>query len=477
MAGRFGGGFTGGIRTFWSCNKSGAIPHFTQHLRSNPRHFNSLLFRGISYSIIGQSSNAVADLQEAERVGSGAEKLVARSQLLMLQEKYSEGVQALKEATEKYPSNGVGWFWYGMTLSNHKQGQDALKHAIDLDYSEAPECHYQLGRQYAKAGNHQKAIEAFRTSLEGNSYRTVCHISLGFSLLETGQTQAAKNCFMKALDLNPLLTEANLGLAQVYNKEGDLQQAKKHSDIWTQSQKSADQPTHQVSGRPEHSGSVSHTSDALASLRLEGGTLTQHGHTEILQEYHYPVCQSSESESDEIFQIGPFKRDSEEYNSFVAGTFLKTTPISEMKLYRRYGGNAAKDGQWWTIEPTMGRTDLAVPKHWGNDFSQIAEIRVPPGIYLFEGLSREQSVPFSHTRESLRRLEKAKAEAPPDKKPLFEPIFDLSNTPVGGGWQVFIPTPVVQLLIKANKAGDQKEWDVHISKAKEVQEQYLRGHA
>jgi tetratricopeptide (TPR) repeat protein len=465
MAGRFGSGFTGGIRTFWSCNKAGAIPHFSQHLSSNPRHFNSLLFRGISYSIINQSANAVADLQQAERVGSGSEKLVARSQLSFLQGKEAEGVKALKEATDKYPNDGIGWFWYGMMLSDHKQGQDALRRAIDLNYSEAPECHFQLGRQHAAAGDHQKAITAYRTSLEGNPYRTVCHISLGFSLLETGQTQDAKECFLKAVDLNPALTEANLGLAKVYNKEGDQMQAKKHSDIWTQSQKSPDEPTYQVSGSSEHSGSVDRASDALDALT--DGTLAKHGQSTVLQTYRFDPFRQS-------FENDPLKPDSNERNSFIASTFLKTTPLSEMKLYRRYGGGAAKEGQWWTIEPSMGRTDLAVRKDW-NDFSKVAEITVPSGIYLLEGLCREQpGSPFSHTKESLQRLEKAKAVAPSDKKPLFEPIFDLTDVPVGGGWQVLIPRPVVQLLIKASEAKSQREKDAHIREAKQVQEQCLQ---
>lgn len=467
MAGRFGGGFTGGIRTFWSCNKAGAIPHFSQHLSSNPHHFNSLLFRGLSYSIIGQSANATADLQQAERVGNGPEKLVARSQLSFLQGKQAEGVKELKEATDKYPNNGIGWFWYGMMLSDHQQGQDALKQAIDLNYSEAPECHFQLGRQQARAGNHQKAIEAYRTSIRGNPYRTVCHISLGFSLLETGQTQAAKECFQKALDLNPALTEANLGLAKVYNKEGDEVQAKRHSDIWTQSQRSTpDKPTYQASGRSEHSGSVDSASDALEALTLRDGTIAQHGQTKVLQAYRFdPFSQS--------FKNDPLKPGSNERNSFVASTFLKTTPMSPITIYRRYGGGAAKDGQWWTIEPTMGRTDLAVRKDW-NDFSKLAEIQVPPGIYLFEGLCREQpGPPFSHTKESLQRLEKAKAEASPDKKQFFEPIFDLTDVPVGGGWQILIPRPVVQLLVKASEAKNPRERDAYISEAKTVQEQCL----
>eukprot|EP00731_Ephydatia_muelleri_P018046 Em0011g86a len=54
---RFGTGFTGGINTFWSCNKAGAIPHFTEHIKSNPRHFDK----------------AVHDLQTAASVGSPCE--------------------------------------------------------------------------------------------------------------------------------------------------------------------------------------------------------------------------------------------------------------------------------------------------------------------------------------------------------------------------------------------------------------------
>jgi hypothetical protein len=108
------------------------------------------------------------------------------------------------------------------------------------------------------------------------------------------------------------------------------------------------------------------------------------------------------------FENDPLKPDSNERNSFIASTFLKTTPLSEMKLYRQYGGGAAKGGQRWTIEPSIGRTDLAVRKDW-NDFSDVAEITVPSGIYLFEGLCREQpGPPFRIQRIACSALKKPK---------------------------------------------------------------------
>lgn len=115
------------------------------------------------------------------------------------------------------------WFWYGMSVSHEQEQTRAFKRAIDLQYTHAPECHFQLGKKFAAAGNHQEAIRAYRTSLQGNPYRTVCHISLGFSLFHIGQIQEAKSCFEKAVDLNPVLNAANLGLANVYTKEGNKQ--------------------------------------------------------------------------------------------------------------------------------------------------------------------------------------------------------------------------------------------------------------
>ena len=243
---RFGTGFTGGINTFWSCNKAGAIPHFTEHINSNPRHFDSWMFRGISHSIIGEHDKAVHDLQTAASVGSPCEKLVADAKLLELQGKASQCLSTYKDAIQKYPSDGIGWFWTAMTLSECQERSELFKRAIGLNYMPY-ECHYQLGSQCLGNDNPledtqsqyndkcTKAIPDFNACLQGNPYRTVCHIELGFAHLQLNHVQEAKQCFEKAVDLNPVLTDSNAGLALIYEHEGNHLKAKLNWEIYRNS--------------------------------------------------------------------------------------------------------------------------------------------------------------------------------------------------------------------------------------------------
>ena len=244
--GRFGTGFTGGINTFWSCNKAGAIPHFTDHIKSNPRHFDSWLFRGISHSIIGEHGKAVHDFQNAESVGSPSEKLIAKANLLSLQGKTMQCLDVYKEAVQKYPSDGIGWFWAAMTFPELQDSSKLFMRAIELNYMPY-ECHYQLGRQCLESDNPledkqsqydakcTKAIPEFNACLQGNPYRTVCHIELGFAHLQLNHIQDAKKCFERAVELNPVLTDSNAGLALIYEHEGNDHKTKQNWTIFCNS--------------------------------------------------------------------------------------------------------------------------------------------------------------------------------------------------------------------------------------------------
>lgn len=464
-----GGGMRTGMATFWRCNKAGAIPHFTQHLKTNPGDFNCWLFRGISYSIIGQNQNAVSDLQQAARVGNECEKLVANS---FLQTNPADSFRMLKEATQKYPTDGTGWFWLaGSGNTPQAERIAARQKCIDLNYKYAHECHFHLGRMLASQGKHHEAIQRFQTSLGGNPDRTVCHIQLGFSLLKTGQIDKAKQHFEKATTLNPVLTDANLGLSKVYEQQGNHQEAHKHLRIWQASQDTRGQSTASgppssnptpmqiptstaggttVLGRAQQSVIPVQTSvDQLGASLSEGLQMETrsdymsvakgppHGKTTILGRY-------SASHGG---PLNTYEKDLEHFNNFSSAGYLRTTPKNEMILYR-WGGSEA--GQYWTAEPHEGneafRQDAAIAPEW-NDFTQSFSIVVPNGIELIEGLCAPQTVV---TRGMI------------------------TNSLLGRGcWQIFIPREVVKHLLSANKCkekGDSKGWDEGIKKALKEQE-------
>ena len=248
------------MTTFWRCNKRGAIPHFNKHLEDNPSDFNGLVFRGISYLIIGQNENAEADFQQAVHTAENeCKQLVAKS---FLQKNPMDSVRMLKEATRKYPRDARGWYWYG--ISKHTPLDEkvtALRECINLNYEHAHECFFELGTIHAQQGRHEEAITCFEASLHHNPDRTACHIQLGYSLLKIDQFSVAKQHLERALTLNPTLTEANYHLSEIYEIEGNRQEALRHFNVWL---KSRQEQT--VSGLPPSNlTNQTNTTDPLAT--------------------------------------------------------------------------------------------------------------------------------------------------------------------------------------------------------------------
>lgn len=136
-------------------------------------------------------------------------------------------------------------------------------------------------------------------------------------------------------------------------------------------------------------------------------------------------------------------------NNFRGGSYRITTPVDdELELHRLYGGNAEASGQYWTIEPRDGnfgyQIDYAMLPKW-NTLSESVKLYVPPGIVLFEGYASPQRSGSGHFG--------------------------------GGNWQVFIPFPVVDAILKAQQAakesGDFSEVKKFLQEAMSVQKLIL----
>ena len=106
--------------------------------------------------------------------------------------------------------------------------------------------------------------------------------------------------------------------------------------------------------------------------------------------------------------------------SFRGGSYYLTEVEAEdgILLYRLYDDkNARACGTYWTFEEREGvlgdRIDLAMPVKW-NDLTKSNSLRVPKGMYLYEG-----------------------------------PTGPQPGGLVGGGWQVFMPREVLKPLCMA----------------------------
>jgi len=70
-----------------------------------------------------------------------------------------------------------------------------------------------LGFDWSKRDEMERAMSAYRRSLDINSNYEVAHYNLGFALATQGRYQEATNEYIKALNLNPNMAEAHNGLA------------------------------------------------------------------------------------------------------------------------------------------------------------------------------------------------------------------------------------------------------------------------
>ena len=208
------------------CFKAPAAKLFTEHLKTNPKHFDSWMFRGWSYDVLGSTNEAVSDYAMAEKHGSPCEKLIAQGMSLQAQKKFSDATALFEEATIAYPNDAIGWHHYGFMISCDDQDEAifALRKAISLNYRYSGLTHYYLGKLLVSKGENVKAIANFMEGVRLNPTCTSNHIELGSALLAAGFLQEAEDYLLKALELNDNLTEANFLLAMLYYRKGDFKE-------------------------------------------------------------------------------------------------------------------------------------------------------------------------------------------------------------------------------------------------------------
>lgn len=231
--------FDKGFDIFSTNNKQlqAAVEHFSQHLQLFPHHFESLMYRGISYEILGNQSAALTDYSEAEKWGTPCEKIVVRGLRIRLQGKKEEASNAFKRAKECFPREGIAWHFYGIDKveqDSTEEAKEAFEKAIAAGYRKSCVSSYMyfLGKLHGDKGNHAEAIKFYRDSLNADPNMTICHIGLGDSLFETGALAKARESYETAIELNPTQVLANLGLARILIREDQSDAAVQHFMKW-----------------------------------------------------------------------------------------------------------------------------------------------------------------------------------------------------------------------------------------------------
>nr|WP_281720394.1 hypothetical protein [Nitrosomonas nitrosa] len=81
-------------------------------------------------------------------------------------------------------------------------------------------------------------------------------------------------------------------------------------------------------------------------------------------------------------------------STFRSGTYREKVLRRDITLYRRYGGDAAAQGRYWTRIRPQGKLqsahDSAILPEFKNTGTNVMRIRVPAGTKIYEGHAASQ---------------------------------------------------------------------------------------
>ena len=212
-----------GFGTFLQCYKSEAIQQFTEYLLYHPEDYDSLLFRGISFGIIQNVSSAICDFMEAAKYGNPCQKMVADAHRLLYEDKTEDAISTIYQTTQRFPSDPIGWHFYGAFRHSSNICDDAtiaaFEKAIELQFPQAALSHYYLGEIMLSKSNHDAAVKHLAEAVKLNPTFAPAYLELGNALRKLERHESAADCFKKARQLNPSQTEAHNGPAAVQQQQ------------------------------------------------------------------------------------------------------------------------------------------------------------------------------------------------------------------------------------------------------------------
>jgi len=134
--------------------------------------------------------------------------------------RYRKGILALLAGVIIIASAAITW----KQLGYWQDGISLYRHALQV----TPNNHlvnFNLAVDLTEKGDLDGAIQAYRASLEGNTFISEAHNNLGFVLAKKGDWDAAIREYQLSLWMNPKDTRSLLNLGDAFAQKGDLQAA------------------------------------------------------------------------------------------------------------------------------------------------------------------------------------------------------------------------------------------------------------
>ena len=202
-----------GFAIFLQCNKREAIQEFSKHLEYYPNDYDSLLYRGISHGILQDETSAISDFTEAAKYGSQCQKMVADAHRLLYEGKTEDAISTIHQVTQRFPSDPIGWHFYGSFRRSSNICDDAtiaaFEKAIELKFPQAALSHYYVGEMMVSENNHYGVVKHMEEAVKLNPTFALAYVQLWKVLTKLNREEDASRYFEKALKLNKPLTQAH----------------------------------------------------------------------------------------------------------------------------------------------------------------------------------------------------------------------------------------------------------------------------
>lgn len=201
----------------------GAVLTYTEIIKQKP-DANAYMLRGMAYQVVGDNTNAEADLKKAiDTSKQGYKVYMALYQVLMEQGKTDDATDLLEEAVtlgtnsaEDYSNRGLVY----MYLQQYDQAEADMNTAIEQGYAPG---YFAKAKLMMTKGSYEEAVANFSNYIDQSRDNALAYNEYGICLMHLGRYAEATGVFATGLALNDMTLNQEIMMNEViaYERAGD----------------------------------------------------------------------------------------------------------------------------------------------------------------------------------------------------------------------------------------------------------------
>ncbi len=209
--------------------------NYQEALRMAPGFYEVHIELGRFYALTGKLEQAINSFDSALSLNPSLVPICALEKGIVFvrqgneqkgREEFLKGVNFVSERIKSEPDNIQNYLQIALLyreLKDYDQVIDYLSHAIEI--KPAAEIYYHLGHAFQEKNISDRAVEAYKKSLELNERFCSSYEGLGIISLNEGKYNEAIDYFNNILEINPRHLYANYHLAKTYEVMGNYDKA------------------------------------------------------------------------------------------------------------------------------------------------------------------------------------------------------------------------------------------------------------